>query len=108
MAASRRERREREEEKEQDEKDRRLQEEILWQKPKETKSEDGESKNETKDGHESISGSNKTVKDIRVKSKVRFEENPKEDGKESDELEVPKEISLEGILDAIEKEGHTV
>ena len=108
MAASRRERREREKEKEQDEKDRRLQEDILWQKPKQTKSEDGESKNNTEDGHESVGGSNKTVKDIQVKSKVRFEENPREDGKESNELKVPMEISLEGILDAIKKEGHTV
>ena len=109
VAASRRERKEKEKRKDQEEKDRKLQEEILWQKSKETKTvvERSEKENQVADVN------SKAVKDKSVKSKVHFDESAEKDEEKMGDVQqnaefvVPKEVTLQGILDAIEKEEQT-
>ena len=105
VAASRRERKEKERRKDQEEKDRKLQEEILWQKSKETKTEVKGSGKE----NQVVDVNSKVVKDksVHFDDSAEKDEEKMGDVQQNAEFLVPKEVTLEGILDAIEKEEQT-
>ena len=109
VAASRRERREKEKKKEIEEREKRIEEMILMQEGKET--------SETADNNEYDSVlKNETTENNnehqRTKSKVQFKDsaenkNANNDFPENANFEVPRELTLNGILDSIEKEEDT-